>query len=657
MSAVDANFGDITLEYDIDITSKLKLASGLEIEKDKIILPQTYTFAYQELLLQQALDAHFEKEKENFYRKNAGVNPPRIKTNSLFFIDSISSFRGDGENKGWLRISFENLLTAKLKKEITTADGTYKEFLEASLCDVSKTIAGYFAEDNAKKGDEAIQSEIDDILRNKENMFRFKNEDGTWNVRRFLFSKWTLREGWDNPNVFVIAKLRTSGSEISKIQEVGRGLRLPFDETSTRISPQNSSEDFRLTYIIDYSERTFAQKLVGEINSDGAHIVDNKINDGILEALVKAGYAINAAKAKGKLLLDDVIDEHEAILDTEKLFALIPEDSPQKVKTGAITGEGMPKRPMVHINQDNAKKLKELWEKVTRRYVLHFTPLANDTLKAALECVFSDDAIFVNPTVEIHGQTTSREDGRVGLEADGYKNMETLLATIPYGEFLRRLNSRTSLPVPLLHSNIIAARKGKETPPKLFNMVTLENVIKSFEKTFSAVFKQSFTYQELAFNAKTSLFTDDGGFVSELSSGLVGSQKRGGVPIVKEKYLYTDEYVFYDSEIELDVLKVKPPARVIVYGKLPKSSIKVPTYTGGTTSPDFVYAIQKQGNENIDLHLIVETKSDNKRESDTKAIEAQRAFFELLGGNITYKEITAISDLASSLKVLADNGG
>ena len=38
----------------------------------------------------------------------------------------------------------------------------------------------------------------------------------------FYFLKWALREGWDNPNVFVICKLRSSGSEISKLQEVGR---------------------------------------------------------------------------------------------------------------------------------------------------------------------------------------------------------------------------------------------------------------------------------------------------------------------------------------------------------------------------------------------------------------------------------------------------
>ena len=64
--------------------------------------------------------------------------------------------------------------------------------------------------------------EVQDIL-HKERTLSFKKENGEWNLRRFFFSKWTLREGWDNPNVFTIAKLRSSGSEISKLQEVGRG--------------------------------------------------------------------------------------------------------------------------------------------------------------------------------------------------------------------------------------------------------------------------------------------------------------------------------------------------------------------------------------------------------------------------------------------------
>src|SRR5699024_2769084 len=102
--------------------------------------------------------------------------------------------------------------------------------------------------------------------RNKEAMLSFETANGAPNTRRFLFSKWTLREGWDNPNVFQIVKLRSSGSEISKLQEVGRGLRLPVDAKGTRLA----GEQFYLTYLIDYTEQKFAESLVDEINSDVA---------------------------------------------------------------------------------------------------------------------------------------------------------------------------------------------------------------------------------------------------------------------------------------------------------------------------------------------------------------------------------------------------
>ncbi|WP_220455915.1 hypothetical protein, partial [Klebsiella pneumoniae] len=76
--------------------------------------------------------------------------------------------------------------------------------------------------------------------------------------------KWTLKEGWDNPNVFTIAKLRSSGSDNSKLQEVGRGLRLPVDENGNRIS----NEEFKLNYIVDFTEADFAERLVDEINGE-----------------------------------------------------------------------------------------------------------------------------------------------------------------------------------------------------------------------------------------------------------------------------------------------------------------------------------------------------------------------------------------------------
>lgn len=85
---------------------------------------------------------------------------------------------------------------------------------------------------------------------------------------RFLFSKWTVKEGWDNPNMFTIPKLCSRGRETSQLQEVGRGLRLPADENGNRVS----SEGFQLNYIGDFTEADFTQPFVDQINGEISHL-------------------------------------------------------------------------------------------------------------------------------------------------------------------------------------------------------------------------------------------------------------------------------------------------------------------------------------------------------------------------------------------------
>lgn len=62
-----------------------------------ILIPGTFQSSYQEMIIEDALNEHFRKEQENFFRPN---NAPKIKTLSLFFIDSIKSYR---DNDGWLK--------------------------------------------------------------------------------------------------------------------------------------------------------------------------------------------------------------------------------------------------------------------------------------------------------------------------------------------------------------------------------------------------------------------------------------------------------------------------------------------------------------------------------------------------------------------------
>ncbi|MFR0064247.1 MAG: hypothetical protein ACLRU1_02615 [Veillonella parvula] len=142
----------------------------------------------------------------------------------------------------------------------------------------------------------------------------FKDKNGQWNTRRFIFSKWTLREGWDNPNVFQICKLRSSGSEISKLQEVGRGLRLPVDEFGNRVA----DEQFYLTYLYDFSESDFANSLIDEINRDSVKQVS--IKEILPEVAEK--YNMTTAQLMGELMIAGYIDTEGRVLDEfrNKLF-------------------------------------------------------------------------------------------------------------------------------------------------------------------------------------------------------------------------------------------------------------------------------------------------------------------------------------------------
>ena len=242
--------------------------------------------SYQEQMVKLALQRHFETERQNFRR------PFKIKTLALFFIDDIYSYReGTDGKKPYLRELFEKHLKAAIRNTLAMLDEDeeeYRSYLEYSLAHLSDCHAGYFSQDN-EASDEEIAEEVSIILHGKKRLLEVKNEKGDYNVCRFLFSKWTLKEGWDNPNVFTIVKLRSSGSEISKIQEVGRGLRLPVDENGNRIS----NEEFSLNYIVDFTDKDFADKLVREINSevpDAVSISADKLRD----VAARLGKPVNA---------------------------------------------------------------------------------------------------------------------------------------------------------------------------------------------------------------------------------------------------------------------------------------------------------------------------------------------------------------------------
>ena len=458
---------------------------------------------------------HIEQERENFFRER------KIKTLSLFFIDSIYSYRGENGSDGALRASFHNILKENLEGEIEKYKNSaslihqeYVSFIESSLKDIGATNGGYFSEDNSNS-DEDIQKEVDQILRDKQSLLSFKDENGNWNTRRFIFSKWTLREGWDNPNVFQICKLRSSGSEISKLQEVGRGLRLPVDEYGNRIS----DEQFYLTYLFDYSEKDFADRLIGEINQD-SKFTQNNIKLRLGKVAVDRGMDENILYAQ--LLINKYIDVDGNINyeNRDKFIAEYPEFS-IGLEQNKVISKDKKDQGMVYIRKDKFAKIKELWTTINKKYYLSLDKIPNEELyKASLDILnkgIRDDVIAT--TIE---KRTSVENGGILLK-EATSAYYVLDESIPYGEFLKQVQVATGLPVVVMHKALCDYNRTNTLDKAFFNRNTLTKFILEFQLWFEEAFLKRFSYKALNVESLETALTDINGEVKEkIVQGTVG---------------------------------------------------------------------------------------------------------------------------------------
>lgn len=646
--SVGDNLADVDDDFEGDVVyaGSKTLSNNLELSKGMTLIPGTFQASYQEMIIEDAINEHFRKEQENFLRPN---NAPKIKTLSLFFIDSIRSYR---DNDGWLKQTFERLLTKKLKELIGKYESSqsqkekdYLEFLRAtqkSLQAENQNVhAGYFGEDRGS-GDEDIQAEVDDILKNKDKLLSFKDEHGNWLTRRFLFSKWTLREGWDNPNVFVIAKLRTSGSDNSKIQEVGRGLRLPLDETGHRVRQEEFES--RLSFHISFDEREFAQKLVGEINSDSL-LNYERLDDNMIKLILEDVQKTQPNFDEKDLLeqLDDlkIIDRSNKFNEKveiegkvksgfEWLLEYYPVLNDAQLRKGIVENNNRQRpKKLVKLNQENWKKVKEIWKIFSKRHMLIFERNSIQISHIA-EDVFSNVDNYQRESYTYSKQELTSDDNQIKIvESLSQEYDGSYRSGMPYGAFVKELAKKTDLPIKDIHPHVLKAIK-KLNNSEYLSYSSVKKLVRNFKAEFEKTYSQSYHYEALDFQARTSIFNPkDNTFVESVSSGLLGvNQVEEKIPNA-DKSLYDMPPVYYDSvHPEKDLLTRGYGNGVTVFGKLPKSAIKLPKFTGGTTTPDFIYVLEKDDTSSI--YLLVEGKAEDKRESDRLVIQGQEKFFEQL---------------------------
>ena len=523
----------------------------------------------------------------------------------------------------------------------------YKSFLESSLCDISKTSGGYFSEDNSTS-EEDIKNEVDKILRDKEFLLNFKSDDKKWNTLRFIFSKWTLKEGWDNPNVFQIVKLRSSGSETSKLQEVGRGLRLPVNENGYRIS----DGQFYLRYLIDYSEKDFANKLLGEINNDTPNKISN-INS-ILPKISKL-----RAISEDDIFIDMLSKKYinrKGEINLENLSKLY-EDYPEAInnlKPNKLI-DGNKKKAYVKIRKDKFSEIKNLWKTVNQKYFLKFEEIPENELEDAFYKILEKD-IYSDTNVEIISKRTKKEDGQIVL----MENMAKYFVTkdkLTYNEFLKEVNKKTGLSIKTIHKVLCKFNQDKGfIDDRLFSKVVINSIGNEFNIWLDEKLIKNFSYKALNIDVKETSLTDrNGNVLDELVQGVLGVYRDENVDVPK-RFLY--DAVIYDSDKEKETLIKSDIEKVRVFGKIPRRSIQIPLFNGGTTSPDFMYVIDsKDGAKQI--NFIVETKDmkDEKslRYDEKIRIKSAEKFFETMkenGINVIFKKQLKNDDIVAMINEL-----
>lgn len=593
--------------------STVVLTNGLEMKKGDKINPYSYAEKLQETMIQKAIKHHFEIEKLLLTRD------VKIKPLTLFFIDNIDEYRN---KDGYIRKTVEQYIELEIKELLKMEkDAFYKAYLEKTLLDLSVTHGGYFSKDNSEK-DEAIEKEINEILHDKQAMLDLDNP------RRFIFSKWTLREGWDNPNVFQICKLRSSGSEISKLQEVGRGLRLPVNEYGNRVK----DEQFYLNYFVDFTESDFVDKLVNEINQKSGAISIEVVPDKLSDIMVKKICELYET-TEDELL--EVLDSNNVVTRTNSFkaggFDFIKQNYPkifEGVNSNKVRKATDPKKKVV-VRTEKYQELKDLWEKLNEKVILeykfdneaNFKTLFTDFLKAQKDNFTSDGINERISKIEI------KDNKAVANEPESVYNRKTAnISIMKYSDFLKELSKILNINIKTLHQSIIDA--GTDIN-KFLNQTTLRVIKQNFDHYLmaNAIDKFSIEYKKVSNNIHPTKLTDEkGNVLKEISASDVGvlfSDEN-----VANSYFFDELY--YDSDLEKTNIKSEIK-EVIVFTKIPKNSIKIPVAGGKSYSPDFAYVLKFKDGEQK-LNFIVETKDvnskDGLRDEEKFKIKHAEKFFD-----------------------------
>ncbi|WRA24644.1 type III restriction-modification system endonuclease [Helicobacter pylori] len=615
-----------------------------------LLLDQKEPFSYfvegeQEVMLKEAIKSHFERE-EGLFKKG-------IKALCMVFISGVNSYLSENEKPAKLALLFEKLYQQKLEEVLKkpSLDENYRAYLERTKDAIYKVHGGYFAK-SKKESDEAQVIAL--ILKEKEKLLSFDSD------LRFIFSQWALQEGWDNPNVMTICKLAPSHSNITKLQQIGRGLRLAVNDKGERITKEHADFDFvnELVVIVPQVEGDFVGAIQQEISEhslikqtfsaeelEKSGMVKKGYYGVLFETLEGLGFGEKAGDENFKLTLNQneflkkepelETLKNEKYLDFEKLKDFLKD---RLVGHFRVRNKNERKSEKIKINKENFKKFETLWESLNHQariaYAIDSERLIDEIVKK-INTSFNVSSKMVSVTTHKKVETM-RNDAKTEM----FERESACVWSLH--EFISALSNKVKLSfksVAKVLENIDEnkfneIKKNEQEGLKRLEELFLEIIYQNIEDKISYQMRET-TIK----NRKNDAFYDEKGEIREFLDGSLGVDKYEiKNSSAREKCLY-ENFMQVDSEIEKDTIEESNDTKIIVFGKLPR--VKIPIGLNQTYSPDFGYVVE---NNDKKVLLVVETKGVDKkselRHEEERKISTAKKFFEALkkqGVNIEYQ--------------------
>ncbi|WP_374267247.1 type III restriction-modification system endonuclease [Zoogloea sp.] len=643
-------------------TDTLSFTNGLQLTVGDATGDVTEA-ALRRIQIREAIKAHFDKEQALFQQG--------VKVLTLYFIDEVAKYRdySQPDEKGEYARIFEEEYNLYLNEMLDLDETPYVNYLKGITAE--QTHSGYFSIDKktkkladptvAARGENAGLSDdvdaYDLILKDKETLLSYPSPSDSPELHakksvRFIFSHSALREGWDNPNVFVICALKHSDNTISRRQEVGRGLRLSVNQHGDRMDHPAIVHDVNvLTVVASESYKDFVaalQKDISDSLSARPKVADETFFTGKVLKTATGDVEVTPQLAKQiykYLLKNDYTDDADRITGTyhdakkaETLAELPPELKPYAAQVyqlidsvfsasqlPEIGDDRRPKKNPLNANFDK-QEFKALWSRINRKAAYSVSFEEAELVQKAVAVLNDKDAgLRVTPLQ----YTIQRGEQAEAVTYDGIRS----------GESFKLKATETEVNRLSVHSAVKYDLIGKLAEGTQLTRRTIAEILKGMNVAVFAKFKtnpESFIAEAIRLinEQKATVIIEhlaydpvEDKFDLDIFTAGLTKQDFSKAGDKLQRHIY--DYVLTDSNIERQFVKeLDTSSEVVVYAKLPRGFL-IPTPVGDY-NPDWAISFKEGTVKHV--YFVAETKgsmsSMELREIEKTKIKCARKFFD-----------------------------